>query len=191
MPKRNSYSLTRQLPHHYFASSYVFHIDANTQPQLRELAKCSNLDYLYNDYHKQHAAFHVTFRLFIPNPVESKPFVNEGIEEDNEKRRCIQMAAEDLQSSFAETNELMNKYPMTLQLKHKNFISPYVIMLPQKFKWPSNDELFIRHCDPVKQYFTLESPEHPGRPILAPIEALQCADDFVIAARYHEYDEET
>ena len=98
MPERRSYSMPKQLPHHYFASSYVFHIDANTQPQLRELAKCSNLDYLYNDYHKTHEAFHVTFRLFIPNPVESKPFVDKGIEEDNDKRRFIQMAAEDMQS---------------------------------------------------------------------------------------------
>ena len=62
-------------------------------------------------------------------------------------------------------------------------------MFPQKLKWPFNDDLYIRHIDPVKQYMTLESPEHPGRPILAPIEAIQCADDFVIAARYREYDE--
>ena len=99
------------------------------------------------------------------------------------------MTAEDLQSSFAETNEIMNKYPMTLQLKHKNFISPHIVMLPQKLKYPFNDELFIRHFDPVKQYYTLESPAYPGRPILAPFESVQCADDFVIAARYHEYDE--
>merc|ERR1712020_395606 len=59
-------------------------------------------------------------------------------------------------------------------------------MFPQKLKWPFNDDLYIRHVDPVKQYFTLESPEHP---LLAPIEAIQCADDFVIAARYREYDE--
>ena len=166
IPRRSSYSLPRQLPHHYFASSYVFHLDANTQPQLRELAKCSNLDYMYNDYHKTQAAFQVTFRLFIPNPVESKPYVDKGIEEDNDKKRCLQMAAEDMQSSFAETNILMNKDPMTLQLKHKNFISPYIIMLPQKLKYPFNDELFIGHCDPVKQYFTLESQNIQDDPYL-------------------------
>ena len=64
-------------------------------------------------------------------------------------------------------------------------------MFSQKLKWPFNDELYIRHLDPVKKYFTLESPEHPGRPIPAPIEAIQCADDFVVAARYREYDEGT
>ena len=58
-------------------------------------------------------------------------------------------------------------------------------MFPQKLKWPFNDEWFTRHVGPVEQYFTLESPEHPGRPILAPIETIQCADDFVVAARYH------
>ena len=84
MPRKSSYSLPRQLPHHYFASSYVFHLDANTQPQLRELAKCSNLDYMYNDYHSTHAAFHVTFRFFLPNPVESKPYVDKSVEEDQD-----------------------------------------------------------------------------------------------------------
>ena len=48
--------------------------------------------------------------------------------------------------------------------------------------------LFIRHYDQVKQYYTLETPSSPGRPILAPIEALQCGEDFVIAARYYQND---
>ena len=60
-------------------------------------------------------------------------------------------------------------------------------MLPQKIKYPFNDTLYIRHYDPIKQYYTLEMPTHPGRPIIAPIGSLQCADDFVIAARYHEF----
>ena len=83
----------------------------------------------------------------------------------------------------------MKKDPLTLQLKHKHYISPLIIMLPQKIKYPYNDNLYIRHFDPIKHYYTLETPAHPGRPIIAPIESLQCADHFVIAARYHEFDE--
>ena len=189
MPDRRSYSMPKQLPHHYYASSYVFHLDANTQPQLKELAKSSNMNFHYDDYHKTNASFHITFRMFIPNPIESKPYIRNSIEEDIDEKRRIQMAAEDLQSCFAEVNDNLNKAPMTLQLKHRKYISPYVMIFPQKLKWPFNDDLYIRHIDPVKQYMTLESPEHPGRPILAPIEAVQCADDYVIAASYREYDE--
>ena len=97
-----------------------------------------------------------------------------------------EMAAEDLQSSFAETNDLLLIQSMTLQLKHKHFISPLIVKLPRKIKYPFNDKMFIRHNDPRKQYYTLEAPSSPGRPIIAPIEALQFGDDFIIAARYYE-----
>ena len=94
-----------------------------------------------------------------------------------------------MHGSFSETDIIMNEDPLTLQLKHKHYISALITILPQKFKYPYNDDLSIRHFDPVKQYYTLESPAYPGRPIIALIESVQCADDFVIAARYHEYDE--
>ena len=77
---------------------------------------------------------------------------------------------------------------MTLQFKNENFISPLNVMLPQKLKFPFNDKLHIRHFDPVKQYYTVEAPSRPGRPIIAPLEALQCGEFFIIAARYYEND---
>merc|ERR1712020_297173 len=115
--------MPKQLPHHYYASSYVFHLDANTQPQLKELAKSSNMNFHYEDYHKMNASFHVTFRMFISNPIESKPYIRNSVEEDIDEKRRSQMAAEELQSCFAEVNENLNKAPMTLQLKHKKYIS--------------------------------------------------------------------
>ena len=81
------------------------------------------------------------------------------------------MAAEDLQSFFAETNEILENQPLTLQLKPEHYISPLVVMLPQNMKYPFNDRLYIRHYDPIKQYYTVEATSHPGRPIIAAIEA--------------------
>ena len=64
-------------------------------------------------------------------------------------------------------------------------------MSPQKIKFPFNDKLYIRYYDPVKEYYTLESTTSPGRPIIALQEGSQCADDFVVAARYYELDKKT
>ena len=61
-------------------------------------------------------------------------------------------------------------------------------MLPHKLKFPFNDKLYIRNFDPIQQYYTSEAPSHPGRPIIAPLKALQCGENFVIAARYYEND---
>ena len=70
MPQRYSYAMPRKMPSNYLVSTYVFHLDANTDPQMRELSKCANLDYMYNDYHRTHAVYSFTFRFFLPRPVE-------------------------------------------------------------------------------------------------------------------------
>ena len=59
---------------------------------------------------------------------------------------------------------------------------------PQRLRSPFNDVLFIQRYDPIKQYYTVEATSNPGRPIIAPIEALHSGEDFVIAARYYEND---
>ena len=132
MPRRHAYEMLKSLPHIFVLCSFVFHLNAKTQPQMKELSKCANLDYMYNDYHRTHAAYSLIFRFFLRRPVESNSFIQKMIEDDVDKRKCLQMAAEDLQNSFAETNDFLGIQPSTLQLKHKHYISPLIVMLPRK-----------------------------------------------------------
>ena len=74
------------------------------------------------------------------------------------------MAAEDLQSFFAETNEILEIQPLTLQLKPEHYISPLVVMLPQNMKYPFNDIYTSGTMTPLssitrlKQHHTQDDP---------------------------------
>ena len=42
----------------------------------------------------------------------------------------------------------------------------------------------LDYFDLVKQYFTSEVMSNLGTPIIVLIESLQCAEDYIVAARY-------
>ena len=121
---------------------------------------------MHNDYHRTHPGFSVTCRFFLPNPKEARPYIRKSLEEDFDKKRCLQMAAEGLQASFSETKGILSIQTTTFQFKKESFISPLNVMLTQKLKFPFNYKLYIRQFDPIKQCYTVEAPSHPGRPII-------------------------